>query len=93
MNHTSNDIARMIGAVQISRSQKAGTPISASRTDPPPTPVRSAKKATVTKVCFSRAPISAPDRANTAMPPRSSSGGRAGVSGKIIFALYSHERG
>src|SRR5690606_13578348 len=66
-----------------------GAPISRSRKVPPPTPVTSAKKLMVTNVCRSRAACSAPVSANTAVPPRSSSGGRTGTSaGSTIAARY-----
>ena len=65
-------------------TQKTGAPISRSRTVPPPTPVTTAKKARVTKVCFFSAASIAPDIAKTAVPARfsqSRTGPRATGSG------------
>ena len=51
--------------------QNTGAPISRSRTDPPPTPVISAKNVAVTNVCPARVAASAPEAANTPIPNRS----------------------
>lgn len=63
----------MAAAIQISKVvlvcfQNTGAPISRSRMVPPPTPVTTAKKMNVTRVCFFSAASSAPDTANTPMP-------------------------
>ena len=57
-----------ISRVQLVWTQNTGAPISRSRMVPPPTPVTTAKKMKVTRVCFFCAARSAPDTANTAIP-------------------------
>ncbi len=57
-----------INKVALVWTQNTGAPISRSRKVPPPTPVTTAKKMKVTKVCFFSAASKAPDTANTAMP-------------------------
>jgi hypothetical protein len=49
-------------------TQNTGAPIKRSRSVPPPTPVTTAKKMKVTRVCFFSAASSAPDTANTPIP-------------------------
>ena len=67
-------------AARLSCTQNTGAPIRRSRIVPPPTPVISAKKASVTIVCPRRAAASAPEAANTASPARSNQGAKVGRS-------------
>ena len=67
-NHTATPAAMQINRVALIPTQNTGAPISRSRTVPPPTPVTTAKKMKVTRVCFFSAASSAPDTANTPIP-------------------------
>ncbi len=67
-NHNAIPAAMQISNVALVLTQKTGAPINRSRTVPPPTPVTTAKKMKVTRVCFFSAASRAPEMANTAIP-------------------------
>ena len=68
---TASAAAAQMSRIVFSWIQKTGAPMRRSRAVPPPTPVTTAKKMKVTRVCFLAAATSAPDKAKTATPAQS----------------------